>query len=251
MKTFKAHENISGIYCIRNIINDKKYIGKSKNIRQRIYSHIGGLNSKNTKRENQHFINAWWKYNKVNFEYFILEIIDIKIENFENILKEKELFWMNYYKTTNRNFGYNLRQDSSTNLIILDETRKKLSNSRNKRKLKFPNLDKENGIKISNFWKNNPDVKEKMKKKLSDIHTKYLIYQYSKDGKTLIKIWNKVKDVISENPTYKTHNIYSVCSGAKPTIYGYKWIKKLKDDIVQPDGNILENDTRIVSKFIN
>ena len=39
---------------------------------------------------------------------------------------------------------------------------------------------------------------------------------------------------------YKTHNIYSVCSGVKPTMYGYKWVKILKDDIVQPDGDILE-----------
>jgi hypothetical protein len=79
-----------------------------------------------------------------------------------------------------------------------------------------------------------------MRQKVSDNHTKYLIYQYSKDGKTLIKIWNKVKDIIVENPSYKIHNIYSVCSGAKPTIYGYKWIKVLKDNIVQPDGNILD-----------
>ena len=49
MKTNKLHEGLCGIYCIRNIINDKKYIGKSINIRQRIYSHIGGLNSKNKK----------------------------------------------------------------------------------------------------------------------------------------------------------------------------------------------------------
>lgn len=240
MVTNKLHEGLCGIYCIRNIINNKKYIGKSKNIRQRIYNHIGGLNSKDKKRENQHFINSWWKHGKQNFEYFILEIIDIKTENFENIIKEKELFWMNYYNTTNRSFGYNLRQDSSTNMIILDETRKKLSISRKERSLKFPSLDKENGIKTSNFWKNNPEIKEKMKQKVSDQHTKYQIYQYSKDGKTLIKIWNKVKDIIIENPTYKTHNIYSVCSGAKPTMYGYRWIKVLKDDIVQPDGNILD-----------
>lgn len=74
-----------------------------------------------------------------------------------------------------------------------------------------------------------------MKKKVSDNHTKYKILQYSKDGLTLIKTWNKVKDIIKENPSYKTHNIYSVCSGAKPSIYGYKWVKILKDDIVQTE----------------
>ena len=239
MKTNKLHKKVCGIYCIRNTVNDKKYIGKSMNIRQRMYAHIGGLNSKDIKRENQYFINSWWKHGKDNFEYFILEIIDLNIDNFENIMKEKELFWMNYYNTTDRSKGYNLRQDSSTNIIVLDETRIKCSKSQIKR---YKNLKERirTGIASSKFWKENPKIKEQMSQKVSDIHTKYEIYQYSKDGKTLIKKWNKVKDIILENPKYKTHNIYSVCSGAKPTMYGYKWVKVLKDDIVQPDGNILE-----------
>lgn len=239
MVTNKLHEGLCGIYCIRNIINNKVYIGKSINVRQRIYSHIGGLNSKDPKRENQHFINAWWKYDKENFEYFILEIIDVTQENIENILKEKELFWMDYYRSYDRDKGYNLRRDSSTKMITHDETRLKLSISHKKR-YENPEERIKTGFKSAEFWKNNPDVKQQMIEKVSNIHTKYLIHQYSKDGQTLIKIWEKVKDIIKENPTYKTHNIYSVCSGAKPTMYGYRWIKILKDDIVQPDGNILD-----------
>lgn len=240
MRTSKLHENVCGIYCIRNMINQKVYIGKSINIRERIWNHISSLNSKNKKRENQHFINAWWKYGNENFEYFVLEIIDKNQENIENIFKDKELFWMDYYQSYNRDKGYNLRRDSSTGMITSEETKIKLSISRKKRDEKFPNLKNEVGIKTSNFWKNNPEAKKEMSKKVSDLNTIYLIEQYSKDGLTLIKTWDKVKDIIIENPTYKTHNIYSVCSGAKPTIYGYRWIKILKDDIVQPDGNILD-----------
>lgn len=239
MRTSKLHENLCGIYCIRNMINQKVYIGKSINIRQRIWCHIGRLNSKDSKSENQHFINAWWKYGKENFEYFVLEIIDKNQDNIENIIKDKELFWMDYYQSYNRDKGYNLRRDSSTSMIVHNETREKMSVSHRKR---YENIEEriKTGKKASKFWKENPEIKEQMRKKISDIHTKYSIYQYSKDGLTLIKIWNKVKDIILENPTYKTHNIYSVCSGAKPTMYGYRWIKVLKDDIVQPDGNILD-----------
>lgn len=239
MRTSKLHENVCGIYCIRNIINQKVYIGKSVNIRQRIWNHISNLNSKQIKSENQHFINAWWKYGRENFEYFVLEIIDINQENIENIFKDKELFWMDYYNSYNRDKGYNLRRDSSTKMIVHDETKIKYSQAQFKR-YEDPEQRIKTGLATSKYWKNNPEAVKIMANKVSDSVTKYLIQQYSKDGLILIKTWNKVKDIIIENPTYKTHNIYSVCSGAKPTMYGYRWIKILKDDIVQPDGDILD-----------
>lgn len=239
MKTNKLHEGICGIYCIRNIENDKKYIGKSINIRQRIYAHIGGLNSKDPKRENQYFINAWWKYGSSKFEYFILEIIDASLNDIEQLTKEKELFWINYYDTTNRNKGYNLRKDSKTNMIVHKTTRQKLSDIVKKR-YENPEERIKTGKASSKFWNENPEIKEQMKKKVSDIHTKYTILQYSKNGTTLIKEWKKVKDIIIDNPTYKVHNIYACCSGEKPSMYGFKWVKVLNNDIVQPDGNILD-----------
>lgn len=234
MKTNVKHEGVAGIYCIRNIVNNKVYIGKSVNIRQRIYNHIGGLNSKDKRRENEYFINSWWKYNKENFEYFILEVIDKDIDNFEEIMKNRELFWMDIYKSTFSEFGYNLRRDSSTNMICHEKTRIKMSIAQKQRYLN-PEERLITGLKSKEFWKNNPEIKAQMKEKLSNIKTKYQILQYSKDGQTLIKTWNKVKDIVNENPSYKTHNIYSCCSGAKPSMYGFKWVKVLKDDIVQTE----------------
>lgn len=233
MRVNKLHEGVIGIYGIRNLKNNKIYIGKSINIRQRIYNHIGGLNSKDPKRENQHFTNAWWKYGKESFEYFILEIFE-KSENLENLLKERELYWMNFYNSTNREFGYNLRRDSSTNIIVHEETRIKLSEAQKRRYLSQEERIK-TGLKSSEFWKNNPEIKKEMSKKVAEKLTKYKIYQYSKNGSELIKIWNSVSEIIEENPTYKKHNIYSVCSGAKPTIYGYKWVKIAICDIVQTE----------------
>ena len=56
----------------------------------------------------------------------------------------------------------------------------------------------------------------------------------------LIKIWNCVNDIIKENPNYKKHNIYAVCSGEKPSMYGYIWVKILNDDIVQTEMKVSE-----------
>lgn len=97
------------------------------------------------------------------------------------------------------------------------------------------------GIAVRNqHWKDNPELKEIMREKVKKCNTKYKIYQYDKTTKQLIKIWDYVEDVIKENPNYKKHNIYAVCSGEKPSIYGYIWTKVLIDDIVQTGMKVSE-----------
>ena len=251
---------VCGIYGIKNTINNKIYVGKAKNIYSRIQSHIYGLNRK-SKDENRHLINAWYKYKAENFECFVIEILEFN----EELLKERELYWIQFYKATNRKFGYNLRMDSSTKMITHEETRKLLSiaskgknnpNYGNKwsdeQKKKMSELQKERykkglakpnpeasrkGIESRNKkWKENPELKEQMKEKVREKITLYNIKQYDKQTKQLIKVWNCINDIIIKNPTYKKHNIYAACSGEKPTMYGYIWKKVLKsDDIVQTD----------------
>ena len=65
-----------------------------------------------------------------------------------------------------------------------------------------------------------------MAKKVSEAITKYYINQYSKDGQ-FIKRWNSVKEITDIHSSYKWQQIYSVCSGHKPSIYGFVWKKEL------------------------
>jgi group I intron endonuclease len=113
-----------GIYCIRNTINNKVYIGKSINIYGRIRVHINCLNKK-SKNENLHFINAWHKYGRNAFEYYVIE----DLTKNDDLIKERELYWMKTFQSINPKKGYNIRMDSSTGIIISEETRKKLSDS--------------------------------------------------------------------------------------------------------------------------
>ena len=39
---------------------------------------------------------------------------------------------------------------------------------------------------------------------------------------------NSVKEITEIHKNYKRQQIYSVCSGHKPSIYGYVWKKELK-----------------------
>ena len=122
MKPNNEHQKC-GIYCIRNIINNKVYIGKSKNIYQRIQQHIYDLNNNNKKCENDHLRNAWNKYGENFFEYFVLEYLE---EN-EKLVSERELYWMKIYNSLDNKKGYNLRSDSDSRMIVHKDTSEKIS----------------------------------------------------------------------------------------------------------------------------
>lgn len=230
MKLYRKRDNNkTGIYLIKNLINNKVYIGKAINIYSRIRQHINLLNKKSLD-ENRHLINSWFKYGRDNFQYIVLEYL----EKDENLLKERELYWMNYYESINRDKGYNLRIDTLTNCIVSKETRDLQSKNRIQRYIDNPELREKSSKYFKEFWKNNPDKLKNMAKQVSKLITKYHIYQYDKNTKEFVKKWETVLELLEKNPNYKRHNIYSVCSGEKPSMYGYIWEKRLiNEDIVQ------------------
>jgi len=175
-----------GIYCIKNMVNNKVYVGKSKNIYKRIHQHLYDLRNNRIKNENSYLLNSWNKYGNENFEYSILEFLELD----ENLVKNRELYWMNKLNSLNREFGYNLRQDSSTNMITNKETSLKISN-RLKDEWSSGSREK-HGEKLSKNWNENPNRKiiqskimktnlTKYKYKIYTLDNKYLgIYDYSK-----------------------------------------------------------------------
>lgn len=208
-----------GIYCITCAVNGKKYIGSTKNIYRRINLHKSNLNHNDLKHNNQYFINDWNEFGCDNFEYYVLEYTN------EN-LKDKETYYIELYDTINRDKGYNLRRDKTgIGMIVLDETRQKYSEA-GKRRYSNPEERKKISDFFTKFWKENEDIKQKMLDKVSKQNTKYHIIQTTKDGE-FVKKWETVRDILKENPTYKRHNIYAVCSGEKKSMYGFKWTKVL------------------------
>jgi len=86
------------IYLLQNKINNKIYVGLTKNLRNRIYQHRS-----RAKTHNYYIYNAINKYGEENFQVIELE----SFVNFSDVV-EAEKFWIQFFRSWDKNFGYNL-----------------------------------------------------------------------------------------------------------------------------------------------
>ena len=80
-----------GIYQIKNVLDDKVYIGSSNNLEKRLKTHLRFLKSES--HNNKHLQSAWTLYGGDNFIYSILEVIDN-----ESLLISREQFHIDRYR---------------------------------------------------------------------------------------------------------------------------------------------------------
>lgn len=229
MKLNTKDKGKSGIYVIRNLINNKVYIGKSKNIYIRMKTHVTKLNTK-SQDENRHLINAWHKYGKDKFDYYVIEYCEFN----ESLLKERELYWITIFDSLNRDKGYNLRMDTSTNCEVLEETREKCRRSQIKR-YENPEERKKSSEASKKFWNENPEIKERMKKSLSKNRRLYRVGKFDKDTDELIEVFPGIAEVAIKYPDYYIQAIKGCCGGNKKSYKGFKWhyIELNSDNIIK------------------
>lgn len=90
---------MQGIYKITNLINQKSYIGKSKNIEERWKSHLRP--SSWAAQPNKPLYRAFKKYGIQNFSFTVLE----ELLEYDKNSNEKEKYWIQYFNTYKN--GYN------------------------------------------------------------------------------------------------------------------------------------------------
>lgn len=90
-------EKLCGIYCIENITDGKKYIGKSINIIARIKEHKRLL-QKNA-HQNRKLQRSWNKYGEAFFIFNVVELTD------ESSLNEKEVYYISKYNSLKEGFN--------------------------------------------------------------------------------------------------------------------------------------------------
>lgn len=118
---------ICGIYCIKNKVNSKVYIGKGFNARKRIMEHLSDL--KRNAHVNKHLQSSYNKYGANNFEIYLLEKLPSDTSPEDLIIREQ--YWID---ECDKNLIYNKILDvinhngnSFLNKNHSEETRTKMS----------------------------------------------------------------------------------------------------------------------------
>lgn len=141
-----------GVYKITNIINNKFYIGSSKNIEKRLKNHFNNL--KNNTHCNKHLQNAYNKYGK---DAFISEILEITSEY---DLRSREDYYIKKTKCYDGNIGYNIAKGAigGGSDYFTEETLQKLRKPKSELAIKhlkeaFAKNGSHKGVKNSNYGK--------------------------------------------------------------------------------------------------
>ena len=98
--TVKELNKRTGIYQIRNKVNNKIYVGSANDLQARRREHLYDLI--NNKHHNSHLQNAFNKYGEKNFIFEVIEFCDLD----NKFIFEQ--YWINTLDSCNKKIGYNI-----------------------------------------------------------------------------------------------------------------------------------------------
>ncbi len=122
----------SGVYQIRNLINNKRYIGSAVDIDKRWKRHRHELNK--GIHHSIHLQRAWNKHSNCSFVFEILEKCfrdALPRYEFRKPLLAREQYYKDLYKSYDRKYGYDICKIAGSTLgsTHSEETRRKISES--------------------------------------------------------------------------------------------------------------------------
>jgi group I intron endonuclease len=194
----------SGIYLIKNTINNKVYVGSAVNIDRRWSQHKHYL--KEGKHHSEHLQKAWDKYGEQNFTFDIIE----EVSNPEHLLAYEQVY-LDYYKSYEGDRGYNICKVAGSSLgmkhteetinkrsgknhpfygkkrLLSDEARKKISEANKHRIISEETRQKMRDRKYS----------EETRKKMSEAR-KGKKYLWSEEGRKKISEAAKRREISEE-----------------------------------------------------
>lgn len=199
------------IYKVVNLINQKIYIGLTyRDIQTRWREHKSRANGDSS----LYFHNAIRKY---GFNNFYIEQID---EADGETLKEREKYWIDYYKSNIHEFGYNLTNGGDGNFQLdYNQIYKLWDNGYAVIQIANElNIDRCTVRKILSNYKNF-NQQEPIKRGL--LYQSIKVNKYNLNG-DFITTYNSLIEAANGNKV-EAHSIGQCCKGKLQTALGYQW----------------------------
>lgn len=202
---------MTGIYKLVNKVNNKTYIGKSKNLKDIWESYNGLLENEKVK-----LTEEMRKYGSKNFEFYVLEECE------ESKLEERKIYYINFYKN---NAELKLAKKKVVKEMSLVSSSLK-SNQKNKPKRKM-----NKGLKTHiEKMHNDPEYRAQMVEKYKNNRPNAIaINMLDKVSGAVVRTFPKIMDGaawIRQNTDYIKADyatINKICKGQGKTAYGFKW----------------------------
>lgn len=201
------------IYCITNLINNKRYVGKTtSSIEERWREHCHDFQKERC--EKRPLYSAFNKYGIENFKIEKLECVED-----DNLLSDREIYWIKELETYGKN-GYNATKGGDGRILYdyneiielynIGYTCKKVANKIGCHEDTVKKVLKAHGVKIRGGSTKKIDQ--------FDMAGNYIQYFW---GSIEAAKW-LVENGLAKSINCKRH-INSCCNHKEPNAYGYKW----------------------------
>jgi group I intron endonuclease len=197
----------SGVYQIRNTINNKRYIGSAIDIKGRWRIHKRHL--RKGIHGNDYLQKAWNKSGEIVFEFSILE----KVNDLTQLIS-REQHYKDLYRSHNRKYGYDICKIAGSSLGYkhTEKTKKHLSEIRMGKEPWNKGLEGFNGKQPWNKGKTLPEeykaaISKTLKKRFENKEN-HPMYGTHRPDETREKIAEKarIRNAGSGNPMYGKHH---------------------------------------------
>jgi len=191
---------LGGIYCIKNISNNKVYIGLSSNVLKRVKFQFKTLDK--NKHKNKHLQFSYNKYGKDIFISYILEYCS------NELLCEKEKYYIDLFQSYQKEYGFNKTLGGEFGVVSDEINQKRIL----KLKQLKPSEEIKNRIRntLLGYKQTEESIKKRVKaiRKCSDEIEKNIIDSYlieNKNRTELAEIYNIKRTTVCS--ILKRHNI--------------------------------------------